>query len=344
MRTNRGDFMKKHDGINMLKGIACIIVVFLHVPFPGLLGKLISFELNFSVPIFFMISGFFAFKKNDFLWYKKKIFHLLIIILLTEFIYGMWSIFTKCVINGETVQNFLIESPIIKNPIKIIICGTIYNGTLWYIYAAMWTWVIYFFLIKNRILRKNRLYLIMIPLLFIQIFVKLYWMNHYDISKYIYLFRNFLVFGFPMTLLGSWIAKNEEKWNYSLKRSITIVIAGVILSFFEYLVAHTFLKVSGMDFHVSTILISIGLFSLALQFPVVKFNPLLYIGEKLYIWIYLSHILVVSILDETVKYVIDYQSLWYLWLRPIVCLLITLIIAKLIDSLKKEKLKYLIFK
>ena len=74
MRTNRGDFMKKHDGINMLKGIACIIVVFLHVPFPGLLGKLISFELNFSVPIFFMISGFFAFKKMIFYGVRKKYF------------------------------------------------------------------------------------------------------------------------------------------------------------------------------------------------------------------------------------------------------------------------------
>lgn len=36
----------------MLKGIACIIVVFLHISFPGILDKIIGFELKFSVPIF----------------------------------------------------------------------------------------------------------------------------------------------------------------------------------------------------------------------------------------------------------------------------------------------------
>mgnify|MGYP000714263568 FL=1 len=38
--------MRQNDGVNMLKGIACIIVVFLHISFPGILGKVIGFELN----------------------------------------------------------------------------------------------------------------------------------------------------------------------------------------------------------------------------------------------------------------------------------------------------------
>ena len=218
--------MRQNDGVNMLKGIACIIVVFLHISFPGILGKVIGFELNFSVPVFFMISGYFAYKKNDFLWCKRKAVQLLKMLLVTEFVYGVWNFIKQCVIENGTFINFINENSLIKNPVRTILCGTIYNGTLWYVYAAMWTWVIYSFLMKKNMLKKNAIYWIIIPLLFVQIFVKLYWMNHYNISETIYLFRNFAVFGLPMTLLGSWISRNHEKWNWSCKKSMLVIAGG----------------------------------------------------------------------------------------------------------------------
>jgi len=43
---------EKNEYLNVLKGIACIVVIFLHCPFPGIVGEGIIYGLRFSVPIF----------------------------------------------------------------------------------------------------------------------------------------------------------------------------------------------------------------------------------------------------------------------------------------------------
>ena len=53
-----------------------------------------------------------------------------------------------------------------------------------------------------------------------------------------------------------------------------------------------------MDFHISTVVVSFGLFFLALNTPVVPRNPILFVGERLYMWIYLSHIFCGSLYDN----------------------------------------------
>ena len=92
-----------------------------------------------------------------------------------------------------------------------------------------------------------------------------------------------------------------------------------------------------MDFHVSTVLVSIGLFLFVLQFPTIKGNPIVYVGEKLSMWIYLSHILVVSFIDEIAKGLMISRIAWYLWLRPIISLMVTILIAIILDSVKNRK-------
>lgn len=92
-----------------------------------------------------------------------------------------------------------------------------------------------------------------------------------------------------------------------------------------------------MDFHVSTVLVSIGLFLFALQFPNVKDNSIVYIGEKLSMWIYLSHILVVSLIDEIANGLMISRIAWYPWLRPIISLMATILIAIILDTVKNKK-------
>ena len=51
--------------LNLVKGFACIGVVFIHVTFPGLAGEIISSASSYAVPIFFMIAGYYAFGKDE---------------------------------------------------------------------------------------------------------------------------------------------------------------------------------------------------------------------------------------------------------------------------------------
>lgn len=47
--------------LNFLKGISCIGVVFIHIKFLEMIGKVVSKLSCFEVPVFFMIAGYYAF-------------------------------------------------------------------------------------------------------------------------------------------------------------------------------------------------------------------------------------------------------------------------------------------
>ena len=50
--------------LNLLKGFACIGVVFIHVTFPGKAGSIISAISGYAVPIFYMIAGYYIYGKD----------------------------------------------------------------------------------------------------------------------------------------------------------------------------------------------------------------------------------------------------------------------------------------
>lgn len=222
-------YNKKLDGINALKGIACIVVVFLHIPFPGIVGKLIGFEFNFSVPVFFMISGYFAFKKQNRRWVLSKAFYIAKLTLVTELLYGIWYLFADCFVNRTvSVSEFVVSLSWIRHPLRTVLCGTMFNGTLWYLYAAGWAWLIYYFIIRKDLLNGRNIYILIPVLSSVQIFGKLYVQNHFNIAELIYLFRNAIVFALPMMLLGSFIGKNQDTIMRKLSpwKSCSLIIAG----------------------------------------------------------------------------------------------------------------------
>ena len=50
--------MNKNYTLYFFEGLACLLVVLIHAPFPGTLGIIFSSAGRFAVPFFFMISGF----------------------------------------------------------------------------------------------------------------------------------------------------------------------------------------------------------------------------------------------------------------------------------------------
>jgi len=49
--------MSRNNCLNILKCIACIGVVFIHIAFPGIFGRVIQVFAAFAVPLFLMIAG-----------------------------------------------------------------------------------------------------------------------------------------------------------------------------------------------------------------------------------------------------------------------------------------------
>lgn len=279
---------KENDCLWMLKGISCIIVILFHCPIKGILGDGIIYALRFPIPIFFMSTGYFIYRNSDYLSKVTIFFKYLVFGEIIAFI----SLILKALIDGS-LYSFL-NTLNLNISLKTLFFGYVFNGTLWYLYAMIWTFML--LLIISRYRYGFRVgYCMIIPLLFLHIVGRVYITNNYDINELVFIFRSSLLFAFPFILIGRLIAEVQDEFKKYLNYfSIGgIFCFGIALMFFEYFRWHRF-----MDLQVSTIFISISLFLFTLYRPDVKFLGFFkYIGKNLLLYVYIFHIPVYNIVQ-----------------------------------------------
>lgn len=59
MTTASVTVRQRNQAMECFKMIAAVLVVILHVPFPGKWGGIVTCLANFAVPVFFAITGYF---------------------------------------------------------------------------------------------------------------------------------------------------------------------------------------------------------------------------------------------------------------------------------------------
>lgn len=64
---------KKNRCLNVLKGVACIGVVLIHIQFPGVTGLVVEKLSRFAVPLFLIIAGFYAYSCDESVVKKRPI-------------------------------------------------------------------------------------------------------------------------------------------------------------------------------------------------------------------------------------------------------------------------------
>lgn len=177
--------------------------------------------------------------------------------------------------------------------IKTIFFKSLFNGTLWYLYAMIWTYIFLFAISKWRYGFKVCYYLIPV-LLLIHIAGRVYVTKYYDINELVYLFRSALLFAVPFVLIGRLIAQME----IILKKYLNYVSIGIVFCIGMALMIYEYFKWQQfMDLQVSTIFISVAMFLFALYRPDFQmFGVFKYIGKNLLIYIYLFHIPVINVL------------------------------------------------
>lgn len=99
-------------------------------------------------------------------------------------------------------------------------------------------------------------------------------------------------------------------------------------------------KTQEMDFHLSTIFVSTGLFMMAMVFPSEKprgaSSVVAYIGRRLSMWIYLLHMWCSSVLERIIdKIAGEYESI-YAWLKPILVCLFACLLAFTISGIQEK--------
>lgn len=323
---------EKNVKLNLLKAFACISVVFVHVRFPGVFGQITSTIAAFAVPIFYMVSGYFAWGKSAQTIQRRmlKICKIFLLGYLLYFVYG-----ALVALGDHSLGTWLATNFNWKTPIKYILFCTIdFAVPLWYLIALIEVYILWYLIVK---LQKEQLGVKLMPGLFaLQILLAL----SCDALHLPRVFKvNFLTQAMPWFLLGYFMHTDKAKTYRALSKSLLCLLAGS--GFFIALLPLLFPLPQSLGL-IGYIPYAMGLFALALKEPnrsVCK--SLEYVGEKLSLHVYLLHepvAGVLSILCANLLKVNVQENLW-LWLHPVLTLICTALVAWLVHSIAGKTVK-----
>lgn len=87
------------------------MIVFIHVPFPSFFGNYIIKPIaRFTVPFFFMVSGYFLYHSNYTVVSKnmpKKIKRILLFAIISFVVYFIWALILNVIVWGISITEFI---------------------------------------------------------------------------------------------------------------------------------------------------------------------------------------------------------------------------------------------
>lgn len=142
--------------LDILKGVSCVFVIFIHRPFPGTFGNIIQAIGRAGVAVFFAISGYYIYNKSRDVMIgrlPKKIIHIGKILLYALLYYFIWESFIRW-----TGSGFLSAFDYVKS---VFSPSTWYFallwdkdpvvGHLWFLFALLRCYILFYFLLKFRL-------------------------------------------------------------------------------------------------------------------------------------------------------------------------------------------------
>ena len=291
--------MKSARNLSMecAKLVAACFVVFLHVPFPGELGGLISCLSRFAVPMFFAISGYFSYQANT-QKLAKRLRHILMLEAAAIGAQIVWKGYLASY-SGDTLWSYLREtlsggSVLIK---WFLLNVDPFSGHLWYLSAMVSCYAVLWFLVRFHETSYRPLYIL--SSVFLVIFFCLSEFSplfgiHVD---YIF-YRNAWFFGLPMFAMGLFLREYQTCLSRSSGRLLLWMLSGVALSFWEWRI------LGGWEMYLGTVLFTAALLLLLAKHPLQNGPGFLRMFGSLSTLIYLFHLII-----------LDYYNNFHLWQR-----------------------------
>ncbi len=325
-----------NDGINLLKFIAIVMVILIHEPLPGTLGIVAKGISAMSVPVFFMISGYFSYGVS-FDKLKKRCARILKLTILANIIYFIWDICVEY-ISGASVILWIRDNCALKKLLVLILTNeSPFRGHLWFLGAlcyAYLAWLVWLMYVEKsgqhlaKILRKNKIgYMFAISLLLLVMNIAGGEMlTFFGKNIQIPYIRNWVFTGVPFFGIAYCIHAYEESIFTRIKpRSMFIIfLVSVLLNIVEV----WFMPPSGV--YITTIFVNISSFLIALRSKELKSPMLVKLGgfaDRYGLWIYVLQIMVIKSMRRIYEIagigdtaVIDY-------LRPFIALMLSFITA-----------------
>ncbi len=149
MRMEKGNNRNRNEAVNRLKA-ACVIAVFLiHCRFPGTIGLTVRGLASFSIPAFFMISGYYSHGAES--WkIRKRCFRTFHLIVGANLFYLVWDILFLAV-QGESIREWLAETFQLKKFLVFLVLNeSPLRGHLWFLGALLYCYLFLLVLIRQQ--------------------------------------------------------------------------------------------------------------------------------------------------------------------------------------------------
>lgn len=340
--------MKDNITLYFFQGLASILVVFIHIPFPGAMGTVVTAWARIAVPLFFMISGYSLFTYLETDRFRKKLIQRTkrngSITLMGLAIYLFVDV-VKCVLKRESVWTFLGPAISVPNLVKFITLGVIPPGTggvLWFMMAMVYSYI--FLLLVEPLLKKNKIKALGLGSFVFMVVLNIVKINATALNIQIcfinlgsnWIYGNWITIGLPAMFIGMSLRKliDEESWiNYSAPAVLTIMALCLTVTSIEGLIIKHKLNMY-LSYSIFTLVVDVCIFILAQKKYFNSKNPMVKLGKYYSRDLYLWHPLVMSAISIilTLLQLEDYSILTYL--QPLIVLIISLLLSITINKIK----------
>ena len=303
-----------------LKGLACVLIVFIHRPFPGLIGDIISGIARSGVAVFFISSGFYTYYENDNIILQQlphKISHVKRILIGALLFYLIWESFIRWYGSGfASMYNWIMTHVIdVKTWYKVLVWDyDPFAGHLWFLFALLRCYLLFYIMVKSKLLRYAKICsaVCMIGVLVLQ-----------KICADMLYYRNGWLYGLGFFLMGYLLAENKEKMLKTENGCFWIAV-GVIVTIIECFISKK------QQMYIGTIITAVNSFAITCKNPSVKNQVVSFfalLGEKYSMLIYIVHWSIKEIFIKIDKMVAFSMDNWYLWISPIALVFMSIVMS-----------------
>lgn len=326
----------RNYSLDLLKLIAAFMIVCIHFKSYGKIGEVITIFARFAVPVFFMISGYYAYN-DDTKKIKGKIIHIIKIYIFAFVIYFCFNVVVK-ILAGQIREAIWYVSTY-RRP-RYVLPVILFNESntamhLWFLGSLIYSYIIQQIIIKLKI-KENLVYILSCALLLIHlalgIGLSVLGIETPAFLAKNYMLRNFLFMGFPLFSLGQFVKKNEEM--LLNKVSVLHIVILFAVSIIEAIVMR------GVnwekDLYLGAVLFGFALFVVALKMRDKTYSPKLITLFNTSTNVYLVHVMIGDILALTP---LD-NMLFYQYAAPFIIFVVSVIITLVLNRFMFKCLKH----
>ena len=213
--------------IELFRGIAAVMIVFIHAPFPAPVGKYISALGRFAVPFFLMVSGYFSYGLNQRKRLKKKAKDTLMIIFFGGGICAVWNSIISY-LGGSSPFRWIMDSLRLGTLFRLLAFNyaAFLNSVFYYFFMLLYVYVL--FILFGEHIKLNNRSIVASGMLFLTGYV----INHFTSLDWYYV-GNTVLTGIPMFLFGRYLNENASFVEKQKDKEFLLIFIGIGVTLVE---------------------------------------------------------------------------------------------------------------